>query len=116
MKTLASAAVALLLAAAAFADQPTDELNATKRHKFPSNDQEVHNQATPGGSGNLINHGGQVIPFGRVVYIFWGSSWSPSNSMAVELQSYRNSFYGLQSHLGMLNQYNAQQSNLKGSQ
>jgi len=121
-KLFASIATVLLFSTVAFADQPDDEL-APKVHKVPdqANDHgngngNPHNEATPGGSGQLVNHGGPTMQFAKVVYIFWGSSWSPSNSMVTEMVSYRDSFSGLSSHLGMLAQYNSSQSNLKGSQ
>jgi hypothetical protein len=68
------------------------------------------------GSGNLINHGGPVMPFAHVVGIFWGSSLTSGSSYVTELRSFRTSFSGMVSHTSMLNQYGAQQSNLVGSQ
>jgi hypothetical protein len=118
MKTFTAVIAVLFLAAAAFAGELNNE--PTTKHKLPaqasSTAQQVHNDASPGGLGNLRNHGGPVMPFGKVVYIFWGSSWSPTDPMVTELQSFRDSFSGLVSHMGMLTQYNAQQNNLKGSQ
>lgn len=120
MKHLTIAMAVLLLAAVALAEQPADELNQPSRHKLPAqaadHARDVHNAASPGGLGNLRNHGGPTMQFAKVVYIFWGSSWSPSDSMVTELQSFRDSFSGLASHMSMLSQYNASQTNLKGSQ
>jgi hypothetical protein len=81
-----------------------------------NNDNAPHNEATPGGSGDLINHGGGVMAFAKVVCIYWGSSWTSSSSVLVESRSYRTSLSGMVSHMGMLNQYGANQNNLLGSQ
>src|SRR3954470_20161089 len=98
MKLVTTAVAVLLFAAVALAEQPNDDLNTPSRHKLPAQAsdkaRDVHNDASPGGLGTLRNHGGPVMPFAKVVYIFWGSSWSPSNSMVTELQSYRDSFSG----------------------
>jgi hypothetical protein len=118
MKTFTTAVAVLLFAAVAFAGELNDDPGL--RHKLPAQaarpTQQAHSAAAPGGLGNLRNHGGPVIPYGKVVYIFWGSSWSATDPMVTELQSFRDSFYGMVSHMGMLNQYNAPQNNLKGLQ
>jgi len=77
-----------------------------------------HNQATnrAGGSGNLVNHGGGVMAYAKVVCIFWGSSLSSGSSYVTEVRSFRSSASGMVSHTGMLNQYGAYQSNFVGSQ
>jgi len=85
MKVFTTAMAVLLFAAVALAGQPDDEL-APPIHKLPDQASDnarnnPHNEATPGGSGQLLNHGGPTMQFAKVVFIFWGSSWSPSNSM-----------------------------------
>ena len=76
----------------------------------------AHSRAQAGGFGKLTNHGGPVMPFAKITYIFWGSSWHASDPMVTELQSFRSSFSGMVSHMGMLTQYGAQQTSLQGSQ
>jgi hypothetical protein len=70
------------------------------------------NFATPGGSGNLINHGGGVMNGGKVVCIFWGSI--PSSYYS-NMQSFRSNSTGMVSHMGMLTQYGVSESSLVGS-
>ena len=142
MKKMLVVASALLLVTSAVMAEEGD-LNPSPRVKMPINTQrlnrvavsdqdgnydgrnpiainegdiDVENQlaihATAGG--NLVNHGGPVMPNARVVCIFWGSSWSPSNSLVKEIQSFRTSSVGLLKHTNMLGQYGASQSNLNG--
>ena len=75
---------------------------------------------TPGSGGsssdvqfNLKYHGGDTMPFAKVVFIFWGAV--PA-SYAAELQAYRDADGGMTDHLWMLAQYDAQQGSLKGGQ
>ena len=56
-----------------------------------------------GGSGNLIDHGGEVMTNAKVVFIFWGLS--SADTYVQEVQSFRSSPYRMQSHTGMLAQY-----------
>jgi hypothetical protein len=108
-----------LVTASAFAQvHHGNELNPAAGQQQGDNegDNGVSNKAAPGGSGNLINHGGPVMPFAKVVCIFWGSSLSSGSSYVSEMRSFRTSFYGMVSHTGMLNQYGAQQNNFAGSQ
>lgn len=75
---------------------------------------------TPGSGGgssdtqfNLEYHGGDTLPFAKIVYIFWGAV--PA-AYAAELQAYRDAYGGMSEHLWMLAQYDAQQGTLQGSQ
>jgi hypothetical protein len=47
-------------------------------------------------AGNLINHGGPVITSAKVVFIFWGPTFSnaasPDHTYATTLQAFRNQF------------------------
>jgi hypothetical protein len=70
------------------------------------------NKAAPGGSGNLINHGGGVMNGGKVVCIFWGSIPSSYSS---NMQSFRSSSSGIIAHVGMLTQYGVSESSMVGS-
>jgi hypothetical protein len=70
------------------------------------------NKATPGGSGNLINHGGGVMNGGKVVCIFWGAIPSSYSS---NMQSFRTSTSGIVAHTGMLTQYGVSATNLVGT-
>ncbi|MEA2328415.1 MAG: hypothetical protein QOE68_3374, partial [Thermoanaerobaculia bacterium] len=72
----------------------------------------VSNKATPGGSGNLVNHGGGVMNGGKVVCIFWGSIPSSYSS---NMQSFRTSSSGIVAHTGMLTQYGVSATNLVGT-
>ena len=82
----------------------------------PSNDK-VHNDATPGGSGPLRDHGGQVLTNAKVVYVFWGWSSNTTDPYITQVLAFRNSSAGMVSHLGMLSQYrSAGSTNLVGSQ
>jgi hypothetical protein len=79
-------------------------------------DVKASHNAAPGGSGNLVNHGGGVMSFTKVVCIFWGSSLSSTSTYVKEMQSFRTSISGMVSHTGMLSQYGVSQNNFKGSQ
>jgi hypothetical protein len=74
------------------------------------NNGNASNKAAPGGSGNLVNHGGGVMNGGKVVCIFWGSIPSSYSSA---MQSFRAN--GMVSHMGMLTQYGVTESSLIGS-
>src|SRR4051794_1202220 len=64
-------------------------------HYYPARD--VH-AAKPGGGGSNITYhtGAPIIPSAKVVFIFWGPSFSnaasPDSSYASQLQSFRNQF------------------------
>lgn len=59
----------------------------------------------------LTDHGGVVMPYAKVVFIFWGPV--PA-AYASELQAYRDA--PMANHMDMLAQYNAPQTSLIGSQ
>ncbi|MEO8036439.1 MAG: hypothetical protein ABI837_18525 [Acidobacteriota bacterium] len=129
-KVLVVLASLSLVVGAAFADsaKKSNELNpAAHDPNAPAgvgddegnNDQgdgDVSNRAVAAGSGQLVNHGGGVMAFAKVVCIFWGPSLSSSSSYVTELRSFRNSISGMVSHTAMLNQYGANQNNFIGSQ
>lgn len=110
----------LILAAAASLLLPLAASAATAHHVHPMpTNRNWHgptNRGTPGGSGDLIDHGGPEMPYASVVYIFWGSAWNASDPLVTELQSFRNSSAALITHTGMINQYNAAQSGFVGYQ
>jgi hypothetical protein len=112
MKKVLAAVFVASIAVAGFAQENISDKKANaKRHE--TNDQAGGQART---SGNLTYHGGPVMAFAKVVCIFWGSSLSAGSSYVTEVQSFRSSLSGLVSHTGMLNQYNANQNNLVGSQ
>lgn len=94
--------------------------NAGQHQLNPGTDDESHGKfrvsAQVNGSGLLINHGGPVMNFGKVVFIFWGSTLTPTSSYVTEVQSLRSSSSGLVSHTGMLTQYGVSETTLVGSQ
>lgn len=107
--------IALLLAFSPFAAFAQTCLTCVENPPVDEGD----NPATgPGDSGsntqfNLKYHGGETLPFAKVVFIFWGSV--PAG-YAAELQAYRDHSAGMSGHMWMLAQYDAQQGSLKGSQ
>jgi uncharacterized protein YdeI (BOF family) len=117
-KLLVVVAAMALVAGAAFAG---DE---EAGHHHPINDRGAGVGTRGGDAGpsiaaaqsNLVNHGGPVMAFAKVVCIFWGPSLSATSSYVTELRSFRSSLSGLVSHTAMINQYNANQNNLVGTQ
>ncbi len=68
------------------------------------------------GAGNLVDHGGPVLTSAKVVFIFWGSSFSnaasPDYAYAQTLQAFRNQF-GTTPEYNVVTQYRGiQKSNL----
>ncbi len=73
--------------------------------------------ARPGGSGPLIDHGGQVLTNAKVVYIFWGWPSNTSDQYVREVISFRDDPNAMMKHIGMLAQYrNTGSTSLKGTQ
>lgn len=62
-------------------------------------------------SSDVTYHGGPVMAYAKVVYLFWGNT-----GYNAELQGYRDFYGGMAEHMAMLGQYNAPQSSLTGSQ
>jgi hypothetical protein len=117
-KTLVAVALTLM-AVTGFAADKAGDLNPRAGKTEPNaNENGVANGhlGTPGGSGNLVNHGGGVMSYAHVVCIFWGPSLASTSTFAREIQSFRNSAYGMVSHTSMLNQYGVYETTLQGSQ
>ena len=78
-----------------------------KAHKSKDKDSDLNespnNNANvrPGGSGSLLDHGGDVMTNAKVVYVFWG--WSAPDAFATELIAFRAT--GMINHISMLGQY-----------
>lgn len=89
---------------------------AVENAPLPLFDAVQNDAGTPGGSGQLVNHGGGVMPFAHVVCIFWGSALPSTSSYVAEMRQFRNSASGMVKHTSMLGQYGASQSNFVGSQ
>ena len=128
-KALIVLASLTLVAASALAQESASDLNPKAGHHAinPTPDHDNNgigddnngnngngptNRATPGGSGNLINHGGGVMNGGKVVCIFWGSIPSSYSS---NMQSFRSSSSGIIAHVGMLTQYGVSESSMTGT-
>jgi len=123
-KVLVVVASLTLVAVSAFAQNASDlnpkaghhETNSANGNNGNGGDNNGNdnpsNRATPGGSGNLINHGGGVMNGGKVVCIFWGSIPSSYSS---NMQSFRSSSSGIIAHVGMLGQYGVSESSMVGS-
>lgn len=108
--------LAVICALPAFAGDKNTELNPGFKHISKPNDN-AHNQATAGGAGKLINHGGQVLKGAHVVYIFWGWDVSTTDDFVKQVVAFRNSPNGMITHMGMLSQYGATPaSSLQGTQ
>ena len=75
-------------------DKDSDELNNP-----PNNNANVR----PGGSGNVLDHGGPVMTNAKVVYVFWGWASNTTDNYVSELVSFRAN--GMINHIGMLSQY-----------
>jgi len=121
MKKVIVLLASLALATSALAQVNGNELNPaatgggyTRGGNVPADD--VNNRASVGGRGQLVNHGGGVMSFTKIVCIFWGSSLTSGSSYVTEIRSFRNSLSGLVSHTGMLTQYGVTQNNFIGSQ
>jgi hypothetical protein len=83
---------------------------------FPARGASVPKLATKAGLGNLRNHGGPVLTSAKVVFIFWGPSFSnaasPDFVYAQTLQAFRNQF-GTTPEFNVITQYSGiQLSNL----
>jgi hypothetical protein len=99
----------------------SQELNpGTTKHKSwdrHHGDDEVSAFAAPGGRGNLVDHGGEVLTNAKVVYIFWGWPSNTSDSYVREVIAFRDDPNGMMKHIGMLAQYRSTGStSLKGTQ
>jgi hypothetical protein len=93
------------------AEMRAGETNPLPRH-FPSKDRFVHELASRGGGGNLLNHGGATLSNVRVVAIFWGPSWSSSDPISRSIASYLASF-GTTGEYNVITQYSSiQRTNL----
>jgi hypothetical protein len=112
-KTLALLFCAVLMSSSAFADNGKKKF-IDKDHDQQANDQRGNqgdddqgngpsNFARPGGLGNLVDHGGQVLTNAKVVYIFWGWASNTTDPYVSEVISFRAS--GMINHIGMLSQY-----------
>jgi hypothetical protein len=94
------------LSAAVYAAPPSTELNQGHIHHLPTNGKaNVDFHAAPGGSGQLVDHGGEVMTNAKVVYIFWGWASTTTDSYVREVISFRDDVNGMQKHIGMLSQY-----------
>ncbi|HEV7920130.1 MAG TPA: hypothetical protein VGR02_04985 [Thermoanaerobaculia bacterium] len=106
-----------LLTASAFGQ----ELNpGVGKHKSKDKDHDgngVSNFARPGGSGNLVDHGGEVLTNAKVVFIFWGWASTTTDNYVKEVISFRDDPNAMMKHIGMLSQYRSTGStSLKGTQ
>ena len=66
--------------------QNSETYNLLPRH-FPTK-QRFAKEFAKGGGGNLIYHGGPVIPEAYVVPIYWGSQWSPTDPISPSLTKF----------------------------
>ena len=77
----------------------------------------VSNFAKPGGAGQLVDHGGEVLTNAKVVYIFWGWASTTTDNYVKEVISFRDDPNAMMKHIGMLAQYrNTGSTSLKGTQ
>ena len=110
---------ALALATAMYAGGPSPELNNGRTHQMPSNanaNVDFHAGGV-GGSGNLVDHGGEVLTNAKVVYIFWGWASNTTDPYVAEIRSFRDDPNAMMAHIGMLAQYRSTGStSLKGTQ
>jgi hypothetical protein len=116
-KTFAMLFCLALLTASAFGQ----ELNpGVGKHQSKDKDHDnngVSNFARPGGSGNLVDHGGEVLTNAKVVYIFWGWASTTTDNYVKEVISFRDDPNAMMKHIGMLSQYRSTGStSLKGTQ
>jgi hypothetical protein len=92
-----------LMSFTAFADDSKHKMK-DKDHDLndPSNNGNNAN-VRPGGAGQLVDHGGEVMTNAKVVYIFWGWPSNTTDQYVSELVSFRAN--GMINHIGMLSQY-----------
>jgi len=108
---------AFALATAAYADGPSKDLNPGRVHKTSTNADVDFHAGGAGGSGNLIDHGGEVLTNAKVVYIFWGWPSNTTDQYVSEIISFRDNPNAMMAHIGMLAQYrNTGSTSLKGTQ
>ncbi|MCA1825631.1 MAG: hypothetical protein ABR567_13885 [Myxococcales bacterium] len=101
---LAFAAAAFISAGVAVASRST-ELNNPSPRQFPTQERFVHEYASSGAGGNLVNHGGPTITSAHVVAIFWGPSWQTADSgLASTLAGYIAN-YGTTGEYNVITQY-----------
>lgn len=116
-KTIVLALASVFAATLAFAGNPNDNGELRPRvHKMAHKDAA---RAAAGGSGQLVDHGGQVLTNAKVVFIFWGwaSTAATSDAYVNNLIAFRDSQYGMITHIGMLSQYRSTGSTgFKGTQ
>jgi hypothetical protein len=109
-KIILALALSVVVSAAAFAQ------SGTPFEVAPPPDGTGGGGSTGGPTGdytqpNLSYHGGSKLQYAKLVYIFWGFSWTGapgSGEYTSELVGFRKA--GMPNHLSMLNQYNAPQS------
>ena len=98
-----------------FKDKDHDQQDNNNNNDDDNNDPSAF--AKPGGSGRLIDHGGQVLTNAKVVYIFWGWPSNTHDQYVTEVISFRDVPNGMMRHIGMLSQYrNTGSTSLKGTQ
>jgi hypothetical protein len=125
-KVLALMFCVALMSFTAFADDSKHKTK-DKDHDQQANDQrgnqndddgnDPSNLAAPGGSGRLIDHGGQVLTNAKVVYIFWGWASNTTDPYVKEVIAFRDDPNAMMKHIGMLSQYRSTGStSLKGTQ
>lgn len=116
-KLLALSFCIALITVSAFAQElnPNSSHHRSRdRHHDPD---EVQAYAAPGGSGKLVDHGGEVLTNAKVVYIFWGWASGTSDPYVAEVIAFRDDPNGMMKHIGMLAQYRSTGStSLKGTQ
>jgi hypothetical protein len=97
--------VALFLASFAAGLVAQDLPGATVKVYFPPRD---HRPVLKAGFGNLQNHGGPALTSAKVVFIFWGPTFtnpaSPDFQYAQTLQAFRNQF-GTTREYNVITQY-----------
>jgi hypothetical protein len=87
------------------------------KDKDHDNNGNVSNFAKPGGAGQLVDHGGEVLTNAKVVYIFWGWASTTTDNYVKEVISFRDDPNAMMKHIGMLAQYRSTGStSLKGTQ
>ncbi len=99
-KTFSLLFCCLLITATAFADKHKSK---DKDHDQEANDPGNGARVRPGGAGQLVDHGGEVLTNAKVVYIFWGWASNTIDPYVSELISFRAN--GMINHIGMLSQY-----------
>jgi len=113
---------AVLFCAALAVSAFGQELNpGVGKHKLKDKDHDnngnVSNFAKPGGAGQLVDHGGEVLTNAKVVFIFWGWASTTTDNYVKEVISFRDDPNAMMKHIGMLSQYRSTGStSLKGTQ